>query len=284
MTILEAIQRGAEFLAKKGVDSPRLQAELLLAHQLNLPRLKLYLNFERELPPADTDALRELLVRRGQREPLQHLVGSVSFCGLELTVNRDVLVPRPETELLAEAAWSWLNERGPGATALDLGAGSGCLAIALAHHCPDARITAVDFSPEALAVAGQNAARLGLTARIEFLQGDLCASLPAGSAFDLIVSNPPYIPTAELEHLQPEVRDHDPREALDGGADGLAFYRRIAVEAGPWLRPDGRLMLEFGDGQAESIRSLLTEVGWRIESVRDDYSARPRFLVAARPG
>jgi len=284
MTVLEAIQRSAEFLARKGVDSPRLQAELLLAHQLQLPRMKLYLNFERVLTPADADALRAQVVRRGQREPLQHLVGSVSFCGLELGVNRHVLVPRPETELLAEAAWQWLGSRGAEAGALDLGTGSGCLAISLAKHCPEARIVATDMSPEALATAQENAQRHAVRERIEFRPGDGFQAVAAGASFDLLVSNPPYIPSAEIETLEPEVRDHDPRLALDGGADGLSFYRRIAAEGGAWLKPEGRLMLEFGDGQAEAVSALLGQHGWAVESVREDYNHRPRFLVAKREG
>jgi release factor glutamine methyltransferase len=284
MTVLEAIQRGTEFLGKKGVDTPRLQVELLLAHLLALPRMKLYLNFERALVPAETDALRELLVRRGQREPLQHLVGTVSFCGLELAVNRHVLVPRPETELLAEAAWQWLAARGAGASALDLGTGSGCLAIALATHCPAARVVASDVSPEALERARANALRHGLQDRIAFHAGDAFRALPEGDCFDLIVSNPPYIPTEEIATLQPEVRDHDPHLALDGGADGLDVYRRIAGEAAAWLKPDGRLMLEFGDGQAEALTTLLANAGWAVASVHEDYSHRPRFLVTVRAG
>ena len=157
MTVLEAIQRSTEFLARKGVDSPRLQTELLLAHLLKLPRMQLYLAFERALTPAEVDALRELIKRRGQREPLQHIVGSTSFCGLEIAVNRHVLVPRPETELLAERGWAFLHQlstlNSQPATALDFGTGSGCLAIALACKCPGAEICALDISPEALALA-----------------------------------------------------------------------------------------------------------------------------------
>src|ERR1051325_7530406 len=158
MTVLEVIQRSTEFLAKKGVDSPRLQTELLLAHLLKLPRMQLYLNFERALSPVELDSLRDLVKRRGAREPLQHLVGSTSFCGLEIAVNRDVLIPRPETEQLAERAWRFLGGLRPEAcTALDFGTGSGCVAIALAVKCPPARVIAVDLSEAALKVARQNA-------------------------------------------------------------------------------------------------------------------------------
>ena len=173
MTVLEAIQKSTEFLAKKGVESPRLQTELLLAHLLKLPRMKLYLNFERVLTPAETDALREFIKRRGQHEPLQHITGSTSFCGLEMAVNRHALVPRPETELLAEAGWQFLSTlNSQPLTALDLGTGTGCIAIALAVKCPNAKITATDISADALALARENAARNGVADRIEFLQGD----------------------------------------------------------------------------------------------------------------
>ena len=193
MTVLEVIQRSTEFLAKRDVESPRLQAELLLAHVLALPRMKLYLNFERALSPAETDSMRDLVKRRGTREPLQHILGSVSFCGLEMAVNRSVLIPRPETELLAEAGWEFLAGAGEAASALDLGTGSGCLAIALAVKCPAARVVATDISPEALAVARANAVRHSVAERIDFREGDGFAAVPAGARFDLIVSNPPYI-------------------------------------------------------------------------------------------
>jgi release factor glutamine methyltransferase len=283
VTVLEGIHRSAEFLSKKDVESPRLQAELLLAHVLKLPRMRLYLNFERTLGPEEVDTLRGLVKRRGEREPLQHIVGSTSFCGFEITVNRHVLVPRPETEILAEAGWQFLlglDSRRP--TCLDFGAGSGCIAIALAMKCPAAGVAALEVSPAALAVARQNLARQGLLERVQIVEGDGFAALPANRRFDLIISNPPYIPTAEIETLQPEVRDFDPRGALDGGTDGLDFIRRLAAEAGAFLAPRGKLMFEFGDGQVEAAREILTGQNWIVEAVRDDYSQRPRFLIARR--
>ena len=323
MTVLEAIQKSTEFLAKKGVESPRLQTELLLAHLLKLPRMKLYLNFERALTPAETDGLREFIKRRGQREPLQHITGSTSFCGFEIAVNRQALVPRPETELLAEAGWEFLAEleqsphpagghplparrgegRGEGRVALDFGTGTGCIAIALAAKCPSAKIVATDISPDALELAKQNAERNKVAERIEFLQGDGFAALHSegrvprapesnnengGSQssplrkmeFDLIVSNPPYIPSAEIATLQPEVRDFDPRAALDGGADGLDFYRKLAVEAKLFLKPGGKIILEFGDGQAGGVRTIFETEKWIVEAVKEDYSQRARILIA----
>jgi release factor glutamine methyltransferase len=318
VTVLEAIQKSTEFLAKKGVESPRLQTELLLAHLLQIPRMKLYLNFQRALSPQETDALRELVRRRGRREPLQHLTGSTSFCGLEIAVNRHALVPRPETELLAEAGWKFLQGRAgsprPAAAsrsaretspyrdllyALELGTGTGCIAIALAVRCRNVTVLATDVSAEALALARENAARNNITERIELFESDGFASLEnAGLAsrrspsqrsetgkmpvldFDLIISNPPYIPSAEIDSLQPEVRDFDPRLALDGGRDGLDFYRMFSTQAKPLLKPGGRLMLEFGDGQAEAIRQIFETEKWIVEAVLEDYSHRARILIA----
>ena len=283
VTVLEAIQKSTEFLGKKNVESPRLQTELLLAHLLHMPRMKLYLNFDRALTSAETDALRAFVKRRGQREPLQHIVGTASFCGLEIAVNRQVLIPRPETELLAELGWQFLATLSPPpATALDFCTGSGCIAIALAAKCPHATIVATDISPDALAVARENAAHHQVAGRIAFAAGDGFAALTAGAQFDLIVSNPPYIPAAEIETLEPEVRDFDPRLALAGGADGLEFYRRIAGEANAFLKPGGKLMLEFGDGQAEDLKQILAGEKWIVEAVRADYSQRARMLVARR--
>lgn len=281
MTVLEAIQKSADFLGKKGVESPRLQTELLLAHLLKMPRMKLYLDFERVLTPAETGALREFVKRRGRREPLQHIIGSTSFCGLEIAVNRHALVPRPETELLAELGWTFLSTiNSQPSTALDFGAGTGCIAIALAVKCPGANITALDISAEALALAKQNAAANKVADRMEFLQSDGFTTLPNNARFDLIVCNPPYVSSAEIATLQPEVRDFDPRAALDGGADGLDFYRRIAAEARPFIKPHGKIMLEFGDGQADALRNIFENEKWIVEAVKEDYSHRARILIA----
>jgi len=286
VTVLEAIQRSTEFLARKGVDSPRLQAELLLAHLLEQPRMKLYLDFERALTPAEIDGFRALIKRRGQREPLQHIIGSASFCGFEITVNRDALIPRSETELLAERGWTFLNQLSTlnpqPSTVLDFGTGSGCLAITLACKCAAAEVYAVDISPEALALARRNAARHGLAERIRFLQGDGFAALPEGTRFDLIISNPPYIPSGDIASLPPEVRDYDPHRALDGGPDGLDHGRRLAAESARFLKPHGRLMLEFGDGQAERLREILQQQMWIVEAIVEDYTHQPRIMVARR--
>jgi len=302
MTVLEAIQKSTEFLGKKNVGSPRLQTELLLAHLLKMPRMKLYLNFDRVLTASETDALRELVKRRGQREPLQHIVGSTSFCGFDIAVNRHALVPRPETELLAESGWNFLVTRhSPPVTALDFGTGTGCIAIALATKCPNVKIVAIDISAGALVLAKENAKKNNVAEKIIFLGGDGFEALQSvGQAsrlspfeikksetgatpvlqFDLIISNPPYIPSAEIETVDPEVRDFDPRAALDGGADGLDFYRKLAKEAKAFLKPDGKIMMEFGDGQADAIKKIFENEKWIVEAVKEDYSQRARVLVA----
>jgi release factor glutamine methyltransferase len=241
---------------------------------------------------------------------------------LEIAVNRHALVPRPETESLAELGWQFLNQLGQNShgradlpvgpdaqqrvptesrRALDLGTGTGCITIALAVKCPAAKIVATDIAKDALALAKENASRHNVAERIEFLQSDGFAALterwgerprepgedvtndgsPGVSPhqFDLIISNPPYIPSAEIVTLQPEVRDFDPRSALDGGADGLDFYRLIASQAAAFLNPGGKVMLEFGDGQAEVIRQIFENEKWIVEALKEDYSHRPRILT-----
>ena len=286
MTVLEAIQKSTEFLGKKNVEAPRLQTELLLAHLLKLPRMKLYLNFDRVLSAPETDALRESVRRRGAREPLQHITGSTSFCGHEIIVNRDVLTPRPETEVLAGLACEFIQQSNlPNSpdtlTVLDFCTGSGCLAIAIAAKFPAATIVATDLSDAALVVARENAAKNQVAGQIEFLSGDGFAPFAGrtGARFDLIISNPPYIPSAEIATLDPEVRDFDPVLALDGGADGLDFYRRLAAGAATYLKPAGKMMIEFGDGQADELKKLFTAEKWIVESVQEDYSHRARILI-----
>lgn len=291
MTILDVLRRSTDFLAERGVESPRLQVELLLSHVLKLPRLKLYLQFDRVLTDTELAPLRELVKRRGQREPLQHITGTAAFLGHELKVTRDVLVPRPETEVLAQLALARLSEHPPDAAeaspprVLDFGTGSGCLAIAMAAGCVSAEVHALDKSPAALALARENAALNQVAGRITFHEGDGFAALALTQPgpFDLIVTNPPYIPSAEIATLDPEVREFDPMLALDGGADGLDCYRTLAAQAGAWLKPGGWLLAEFGDGQSAALTELFRLNGWRLEGVEKDLSGRERVLIVQRP-
>jgi release factor glutamine methyltransferase len=281
VTVLEIIRRSAEYLEKRGVDSPRLQIELLLAHVLKVPRLKLYLDFERTLTEDHLEAVRALVKRRGEREPLQYIVGTTSFCGIELAVNSSVLIPRPETELLVEQAWKFLASRGNRSSAvLDFATGSGCIAVAVAAKFPAAQVHAIDISKAALEVARANAEQNKVDVR--FYEGASITAVELPQHFNLILSNPPYIPREEISTLQPEVRDHEPRQALDGGTDGLDFFRMIANEAVGRLLPDARLILELGEGQADAVSALMTSAGWVVESVLPDYSGCPRILIAQR--
>ena len=278
MTVLEAIQKSTDFLAKKGVDSPRLQSELLLAHVLQTQRLKLYLDFARQLQEKQTESLREFVKRRGNREPLQHILGRTSFCGLDIGVNYNVLVPRPETELLAEEGWKFLNALNRPSAFLDFGTGSGCIAIALCHFATASTGCAIDNSQDALNVARDNATRNKIHDRITFLESDGFSALDPSARFDLIISNPPYIPGAEIATLQEEVRNFDPHSALDGGSDGLDFYRLLAAEAKRFLSPVGKVLAEFGDRQEEKVATIFSSARWNVETIINDYSSRPRMI------
>ena len=281
MTVLEVIRRSAEYLESKGVDSPRLQIELLLAHVLKAPRLKLYLDFDRQLSVGELETLRAMVKRRGEREPLQYILGTTSFCGIEISVTPAVLIPRPETELLVEQASAFLASRGDqAATVLDFGTGSGCIAIAIARKFSACAVHAIDASEDALQIARANAERV--TAKVHFSRGSAIDDLTSPRTFDLVVSNPPYIPDGEVETLQPEVRDYEPRLALGGGREGLDFYRMIASQARGRLATNGKVIVELGHGQEAAARAIFAGEGWFVEAVVKDYGGTPRILIARR--
>ncbi|NJC87253.1 MAG: peptide chain release factor N(5)-glutamine methyltransferase [Desulfuromonas sp.] len=276
-TVLKLLRWTADYFAGRGIDSPRLDAELLLAATLELDRVGLYLNFERPLQADELVAYREKVRRRAGREPLAYILGETEFWSLPLKVTPAVLIPRPDTELLVEEALKRL----PGATrVLDVGTGSGALAIALAHERPECRVTAIDLSSTALAVAMENARLNGVGERIDFLQADL-AALPAGP-FALIVANPPYIPTGDLATLMPEVREFEPQLALNGGGDGLDAYRALARQAGAILAPGGWLLVEIGIGQAASVRELLAAAGLAELFISRDLAGIERVVGGRR--
>lgn len=287
MTIGEAILAGEKQLVAAGIDSGRLETEMMLAQLREEPRLNLWLQRGDVLTEGQREKLQDWLARRSTREPIQHILGWAPFLDFELHVTRDVLVPRPETEVLAQLA----IQRLAGAAAprvLDWGTGSGCLALAIAQAVPSAEVHALDVSPDALRIARANAIAYRLADRVRFHPGDGFAALDSEfrdpqNAFDLIVTNPPYIPAAEVETLDPEVRLHDPRLALVGGEDGLECYRRLATEALAWLRPGGWLLAEFGDGQAPALTELFGKAGWLIEAVEKDLSGRDRILIVRAP-
>lgn len=249
-TTLKVLAWTRDYLSSKGIENARLEAEWLLCAATGLDRVGLYLNFDKPLNDAELSSFRAMVARRARREPLQHILGTQEFFGLEFEVSPEVLIPRHDTETLVTEALA----HKPGArSVLDVGTGSGCIAVALARHLPDAAVTAVDISPAALAVARRNAERNG--AAVEFLAGSLLEPV-AGRRFDLIVSNPPYIPRADIDGLEPEVRDFDPRGALDGGADGLDVYRALIPAAPERLNPAGWLLVEVGMGQAPAVAEL----------------------------
>ena len=254
-TTLKVLTWTKEFLAGKGVENARLEAEWLLCAATGLDRVGLYINFEKPLDDAELSAFRAMVARRARREPLQHILGSQEFCGLEFEVTPDVLIPRHDTEALVSEA---IARKPEARFVLDVGTGSGCIAVALVRQLPAAAITATDISEAALAVAIRNAKRHSVC--IEFIAGSLFAPL-AGRRFDLIVSNPPYIPTDDIAGLEPEVRYFDPQGALDGGADGLNVYRSLIPEAEKHLKPGGWLLVEVGAGQADDVSRLFMEAG-----------------------
>ncbi len=287
-TVKEILAWTVEHFKKNGVPSARLNAELLLADALKLPaRLELLLEPDRKLTDAERAAFREHVKRRSAREPTAHILGSWGFYGRNFDVTADVLTPRSETELVAERAVSWAKANGA-TRALDLGTGSGCLAITLALEVPGLQVVATDISEKALAVARKNAERLKATDRIEFVAGDLFSPLaarPSPQPFDLIVSNPPYIPTGEIDGLMPEVAKWEPRGALGGGADGLDFYRRIAAECAKWVRPGGALVLEIGDGQGSSVSEIFQAAGgYEGIEVARDLAGLERIFFATKGG
>jgi release factor glutamine methyltransferase len=280
-SIAGAVDRGRALLSSVGIEAAGLEARVLFEHAAGLDRASL---LARGRDPVEPEAARryELLVAgRASRIPLAYLTGEREFWSLRLRVDRRVLVPRPETETLVEAT---LERVGAGARIADVGTGSGAIIIAVARELGGGRFFGTDRSAAALSLARENAAAHGLAESIAFLEGDLLAPL-AGLAepLDALVSNPPYIPTAELKSLQPEVRDHEPRTALDGGPDGLALVERIIADAPPLLRPGGWLLLEIGAGQASATRELLRRAG-RYDDVttRRDLAGIERVVAARR--
>lgn len=273
-TTLRLLAWTQEFFAKKGLDSPRLTAEVLLAHALSCDRVRLYLDFDKPLGDPELARFRELVRRRAEGEPTAYLVGRREFFGHPFRVDPRVLVPRPETEQLVEAA---LQALPVGGRALDLCTGSGCVAVSVALGREGARVVATDVSEDALAVARENATALG--AVVEFATGDLWAAVHGPERFDVIASNPPYIPAKELPGLSREVR-REPCIALDGGDDGLALLRRIVEGAPSRLRPGGTLCLEMHESHVEALPALCRAAGFATVEARRDLAGLPRLTIA----
>jgi release factor glutamine methyltransferase len=273
--ILDVINKTTPFFEKHGIENPRLNIELLLAHLLNKKRLELYLEFERVLDEPTLERLREFVRRRAASEPLQYIIGSAEFCGLEFAVDRRVLIPRPETEHLVEVTLERKPQR-----IVDVGTGSGCIAVTLAKRLPAAQVWAIDSSADALDVARANAIRHGAEKNIRFLAGNLLHALPAGVTVDVVVSNPPYIASGELATLPKEVRDFEPVQALVAGVDGLEAYRQLIPQAVARLTPAGCVVLELGTGQRGAVERLLSDAGCAVSSVVKDLQGHERVIVA----
>ena len=278
-TIGRLLQWTEQFFSEKGIESPRLDAEVLLAHLLSRERIHLYVHFDEPLEAAELSEFRELVKQRARRVPVAYLTGRREFMGLSFHVGSGVLIPRPDTEILVQTAIEELRTA-PGATKFaDLGTGSGAIALSVLHYVPDASSDATDISAEALAIAEKNAADLGLSERINLHEGDLLKPL-AGQKYHAILSNPPYIPDADIPGLQPEVREHEPRIALAGGADGLDFYRRIAAGAKDFLLEGGFLAVEIGIHQADEVRRIVEENGLARAEIRRDLAGIDRVVIA----
>jgi len=281
-TALAYLDLAAKFLATRGAASARLDAELLLAMVLETDRVGVYLRFDRPLGRSEVDAYRALIRRRGEGEPVAHLTGRREFWSRTFTVTPDVLIPRPETELVVERALALAGARDRPLRILDLGTGSGAIAVALAVELPAAQVTAVDISPAAVQVAERNAVAAGVEARVRVLVSDWTAALDRDARFDLVVSNPPYIPSAEIGGLASEVQ-REPRLALDGGADGLDAYRRLVPEACRFVVPGGAVVFEIGIGQAPAVAALCASAGLIAVGRHADLAGIERVVEGTAP-
>jgi release factor glutamine methyltransferase len=259
-TVLEALRKAEQWLRARGVPSPRTDAERILAHALSIERLDLYLQFARPLEPAELDVMREALRRRGQREPLAWVLGTVGFHTIDLAVSPGVLVPRPDTETLVDAALSWIAADEDPCYVADPCTGSGAVGLAIAAVRPGARCYLTDQSDAALENARKNVVALDLAARVAVLRGDLLQPIPTSRPIDLVVCNPPYIPSSDINALEPEVSRWEPRLALDGGPDGLVLVRRLATTAAARARRG--LLLEVGHDQADAVAAILDAAGF----------------------
>jgi release factor glutamine methyltransferase len=282
LTLLEVLRRSTEFLKQRGCDAPRLEAELLLSKGLGIARLDLYLQFDRPLQSQELAACRELVKRRGAREPMAYILGEREFRSLLFEVGPDVFIPRPDTEALADAAIEWAGARGGDLSICDIGTGSGCLAVSIAHALPSARVVATDLSDRALAVAARNAARHGVADRIQFIPSKFADAVDRDLRFDVIVSNPPYVLSTEIPALQAELR-HEPSLALSPPGDDIRdVFRQLFSTARARLEPGGSIFVEIGEGQAELAESEATALGLAVGPRRRDLTGADRVVCGCR--
>jgi len=287
ITLGSVMKEAVNTLSSIGIKQARLESELLLAHVMGLRKEELIVRTNQELTELQEEKFLKLVERRCQKEPLAYIVGHREFWSLEFQVNRNVLIPRPETEGIIEHLLNLTGEKAgeKSMRILDAGTGSGVLAIVAALEFPESQVTAMDNSRDALEVALENALRHQVAGRIEFLKMDFMSdwNIPKSDLFDFILSNPPYIRSKELERLMPDIRDYEPQEALDGGSDGLACYRKIIANAFPYLKPKGHLIFEVGDDQAGPVKQSLQAHGGLGEiKIIQDLSGRDRVVSARR--
>lgn len=273
------LQWTQQYFAGKGIDSPRLDAEILLAHVLHKERIYLYAHYDEPMNGEELAAYRAMVKKRADRLSVAHILGTKAFMGLDFKVSEDVLIPRPETEMLVETVVAAAEGTAP--AILDIGTGSGAIILSLLHYLPQATGTGVDISPKALAIAAENGRTLGLDGRVTWIESDLFTKVPQGTC-DWLVSNPPYLTKGDMERLQPEVR-HDPALALYGGDDGLEFYRRIAADSPAYVKAGGHCAVEIGAGQAEDVTAIFCRHGaYDHEQTVKDYGGIDRVLVFSR--
>ncbi|MCB0710702.1 MAG: peptide chain release factor N(5)-glutamine methyltransferase [Ignavibacteriae bacterium] len=277
-TVIRMVEWGASYFRQKRIDSPRLTIELMLAHVLGLKRFDLYMQFDRPLVETELEKLRGMVKRRAAYEPLQYILEEADFHGRTFKVRPGVLIPRPETELLVDEAL----RRTRSLRCLDVGTGSGCIAVTVALERPETEVVAIDVSEEALQIAQENAQNLGAE-RVEFRQIDFLSDESLGSlgSFDLIISNPPYVSGGEISELQIEIRDHEPHIAVSDGADGLTFYRRFAAVGTSMLRRDGEIFLELGYGMADAVGKMFEQAGFHVD-IYTDFDRIERILRARK--
>jgi release factor glutamine methyltransferase len=283
-TILNLLNWITDYLTEKNIDSPRLSAELLLSHILNLQRIDLYTHFDNKVAKEKLDLLHRAVKRAAQAEPIAYITGKTEFYSIELDITADCLIPRPETELLVDRSIDFLKTRPQPVQVCDLGTGCGCIAIAIAKNASNSFLTATDISPAALNVAAKNIQKYSLIGRIRLLCGNLFDPIIpdiGDCKFDLIVCNPPYVSQPEYEQLDKNVKDYEPKIALYAGSDGLDIYRQIAEKVDDFLKPDGALILEIGYRQGEPVRELLEKTNVFAEiRVERDFHNNDRIVIA----
>jgi release factor glutamine methyltransferase len=282
LTVLEALNGASDYLQNKGIKSARLNSELLLAHVLNCKRLELYLFFDRPLQKSETDSYRELLKRRSTFEPLQYIIGKVEFYGLEFEVNRSVLIPRPETELLVEVVIDSVK-KDEKISILDIGSGSGNIAVALAKNIPSSKVIGLEISEKAVETSIRNAELNGVENQVMLIQKNILNGIDvAQSNFDVVVSNPPYISINDFDNLDPELRLYEPKIALTDEGDGLSFYIKISVLSRSLLKKNGKIFFEIGAGQSKEVKNILIENNFTNIVIRKDYSEIERIIIGEK--